>query len=260
MSGTWARRYTAPTQVPVQSPLDPEHLNPTRDVDQPGGKLAPWQSTVAAPDLPAQLLPGSFGHQLDTGLGPVDHTPDDPNYGVGSLPGVTQDEAQDTVLPWHTEDYGAVAAQQWVATVDRDGQPRLEVMHNEPGHGDSPGQVVHESTGVGAVTDQGNSRRGRREKRWYDRYIDFHRWDVSMGPSGTQYARGPSARTAVSSGGPNVSPYGNSVAYSAGPADRFVAPLERRVPGAWDAPLNTDGIQQTVAGATTQYGLTQWGL
>jgi hypothetical protein len=259
MSGAWSRRYRQDPQAPLQQQIDPEHLNPT---DNPEFVQTPpaWMNSAPAPQLPGDMLPGAEPG-LATGIGPVDHTPLDPSYGVGPGPGLTTLESQDVRGIWHSDDQGAYAARAYITPIAVDGAYHLEVSYDQQPGGDSPQTLQLDRTGIGQPNDPEATARGpaKRWKRWRDRYIDMHRFPVQMRPAESRYARPNPTSPPVNNGGPTDSPYDNSVGWLAGPADRFVAPLVRRTPGAWDETLATDGTNQTIMGSVNAYGLPSWG-
>lgn len=257
LTGAWVRRYQQSPEVPLVAPTDPEHTTPT-DNQWVGGATPSWQNTAPAPDLPAELYPAP-APGLPTGEGPVAYVSDDPLYGPGSGHGLTELEGQDQMLPWHLADDGSVAAEKWAPMVDRDGTPEAQSWESTPLDGDSPSTpTLYLRTGVGTPIDP-DARQGRRFWRWYNRTIDFHRWDTERGPVAPQYAH-PQAETPP--GGDQItSPFSNVVGYSPGAPDRFVNGFERRAPAEnWNEPFEGDGTMQTLGGATNNYGLTAWGM
>lgn len=255
LSGGWERRNTVGVTVPLVPGLDPEHATPT---DNPEFvQSAPtWQSTVNQPFLPEELFADPRPAELATGYG-TDETPEDHSYGMGIGPGLTTLESQDRSGMWHEQDHGTVFAETWTPMIDRDGAPHLAIIPDPIGEGDSPATVDLQRTGVGAPSDGGLSRRAKRQKRWYDRYIDRHMWGVEQSPYAPKSARQVPSRGAVPAGGPGVSPFPNNAAFDVGSPDRFVAPLVRRIPGAWDETLATDGSAQ-VGDVGNAYGLTKF--
>lgn len=260
LTGAWSKRYRQDPQVPLKPAIDPEHMEPT---DNPEFQQTPpsWMSTAPAPLLPMDMLPGA-DPSLATGIGPIDHTPLDPNYGPGPGPGLTTLENQDIRGQWHSIDDGAYAARMYQAPITVDGAYHLEVSYDQQQSGDSPQTLQLDRTGIGQPNDPEATARGpaKRWKRWRDRYIDWHRYAVEMRPAEQRYAVPNPARSAVTAGNTQlVSPFGNSVGFLAGPADRFVPSLVRRAPGPWDEALSSDGTASTIAGTVNAYGLTVWG-
>jgi len=259
VTGAWAARTLVPNPPPYQAPIDPEHLTPT-DNPEYVHEAPMWQATAQMPALPEDLLANPGAH-LATGIGPVNMTPEDHEYGVGVGSGLTTLESQDRMAAWHNDDQGAVAAHRWVHPTDRDGTYHAEMYTDVPGDGDSPATVALERTGVGAPSDEGRSRLGRWQKRWWNRQIDMHRYAVEYGPVRPQYARPNPARGDVSPGNQLTPPYGNSIAYDGSkPQDRFVTQVVRAQPDDWAADQATDGAANNLLGYQQQYGLTVWGL
>jgi len=259
ITGGWAARYKVTNPAPLAPPLDPEHITPT-DVDYVH-TTPMWQSTTMMPGLPEEML-ASPAPELATGVGPLDYTPESHDYGVGIGSGLTIEESMDRMADWHNDDQGANAAHTWNPQTDRDGPWTSMEMADVPGHGESPATVQYQRTGVGQPNDP-NARIGRWFRRWNRQTkIDMHRYDAVPGPTGAQFARPVPAREGDPNGNQLMPPYGNSVAYQAGPQDRFVGQTVRRAPDAdgWDANMETDGTYGTIMGAVNGYGLPAWGL
>lgn len=258
-SGAWARKAstTAPI-VPLEAERDPEHLNPTSNVDVVVG-VPLWVSTAPAPDLPVELTVDAYGTPISTGGGPIDRTPEDPNYGPGAGNGQTVAQAQAVRTEWMSRDDGAVAARQWQATTDRDGSPKLDLIQDADYAGDSPSTVMLQRSGIGVPENDPYARTGRRLWRWWDRVIDMHRWDVSFRPkylktASTAQQQPPGGQTQYDS--PWVTPSAARVS-----PDAFVAPQMRRTPAPdWATPIATDGAANNVVGNVNDFGLTSWGL
>lgn len=251
---SWGRKAATPTPlVPLKPPVDPEHLTPTEDdPDRYGNAL--WQeSAPGAPYLPDDMVAVPVGSPVGGG-GPVDHTPEDHSYGVGVSPGLTQAESRALMLPWHEDDQGAVAARQWQPTTDRQpGEgPHAAVLYDTPGDGDSPETLQYERTGVGQSIDP-FARVGKRIKRWWDRYIDMHRYGVEYRPMVIRNAYTGREQPPVPDGTQLDSPWPTPGPFRA-TADAFVNPQLRRTPSPWDEPLTTDGM------GTSELGATVWGL
>jgi hypothetical protein len=260
MSGGWARRTQVDTAAPLKPPVDPEHIAPTATPEYQD--MSPlWVNSAPAPLLPVEFEPQATPG-LPTGLGPVDHTPVSHDYGVGVGPGLTVLESQDQMGLWHQDDQGAVAEHAWVAAVQRDGQPHLEVSYDQQLSGDSPQTLQLERSGIGQPNDPEATLRGpaRRFKRWYDRYIDMHRYPTDRRPLTPKHAYMAPPQPAVPNGTQNDSPWPTSVTFRTNPQDRYVVPVMRRTPGSWDADATTDGTASALAGASTSYGLTSYGL
>ncbi len=255
-SGGWLRQATQPKTVPLVAPTDPQHLVPDANPEFSGGMAATWKNNAAAPNLPDALMPLPTP-ELGTGIGPVDRTPESHGYGVGIGAGLTRQESQDRMGPWHEEDHGAVAAHDWVPYRMRDGSPHSAILYDTPGDGDSPQTLQLQRTGVGQPNDPG-ARVGQRISRWYKRYIDRHSWDVQLRPYANKYAATTQSQPAVTDGTQINSPFPTAPGMWGGTPDRFVVPTVRRTPGPWDDTMATDGTVGTVTGSLDNYGLTSW--
>jgi hypothetical protein len=262
ITGGWALRVKQPPAFALQEQPDPEHMTPT-DNPEYVHTTPQWQATTHMPGLPDELL-ASPNPELAIGIGPVDQTPESHDYGVGVGPGLTTLESQDKMLPWHSDDqWGHVAAESWVHATDRDGSWNLAEILDERTPGDSPETVRLKAQGVGEAANDPEAQTRRapsRYKRWVDRYIDMHRYDSVPGPVKPQYAVPNPPRGPHTEADQLVPPYGNSVAFLAGPQDRFVGQNVRRAPDDWAANLATDGSGSDVTGSIDSYGLPSWGL
>jgi hypothetical protein len=256
-TGAWAQRAATPTPaVPLKPGPDPEHLTPTDNIDVAAGNPL-WVASAPAPDLPTALTAEPFGTPIGGG-GPIDMTPDDPNFGVGSGPGLTTLESQDIRGFLMSDDRGAVAARHYQASIDRDGAPHVAIIPDVPLDGDSPQTNELQRSGVGQPNDP-FARTGRRIKRWYDRYIDMHRYPVEQRPMYVVNASGSREQPAVPGGTQYDSPWATPGPYRATP-DSFVSPQVRRTPQPWDVPMTGDGTAMQLAGDPGAFGLGSWGL
>lgn len=257
-AGAW-RRGAAQLAVPqYASTRDPEHLNPTPSPEYEGMPQPEWVSTVEAPSLPGEVEGGDLDDSsLPQGL-PLDHTPDTPDFGYGVGPGLSLNDAIE-VRAASQQDFGAVAAHRWTDTFDRDATPGTEFVPNLPGNGASPETVaITETAGVGAPYDGGNSRMGRRLKRWFDRRIDMHRFETTYPPHLPKHALVTPVQEApkpnqFTQAGPTV------VANPTMSPDQFVLPFARREPVPWLQPSTQDGTVDNVVGMADEYGLGSWG-
>jgi hypothetical protein len=257
LTGAWARRAAVPTPlVPLKPERDPQHLEPAPNIDVTVG-MPLWAQVEAAPTLAEGLTTEGYGTPIGGG-GPIDRTPHDPQFGVGGGHGQTIEQAQTVRTELQSVDLGAVAARHYQASVDRDGAPHLAIIHDTPGEGDSPQTLqIRERTGVGQPNDP-YARTGKRQKRWYDRFIDMHWFDVEMRPMPIRNARvaqmqPPGGRTQYDSPWPTPAPMRAT-------PDAFVPAQIRRTPETWGQPLSDDGTGTQLAGAVNQFGLTSWGL
>ena len=260
-SGAWVRRSQTFAAAALAAPIDPEHLNPTANPEFATGQRPAWVNTAPAPVLPGELIDPQLT-TMQGGIGPLDNTPRDHAYGMGTGPGLDTLAAQDYRMAWHGDDQGANAALRYLPMVDRDdepGSPHADFIPHDPFGGDSPQTLQLERTGPGQPNDP-NARSGKAFRRWRDRRLDLHRFSPSMRPLTPRYARGAQPQPAVPDGSQITSPYATAVTQKLGPIDKFVAPLVRRQPGPWDEGMATDGTGQTMLGAVDNYGLTKWGL
>lgn len=242
--------------VPLKPPVDPEHLHPTDNPDTVVG-MPLWFQSDSAPTLPDALTSEGYGTPVGGG-GPLDHTPRDPEFGVGGGHGQTTLEAQAIRGELHGADYGAVAVHAYEPMTDRDGQPHVAILYDTPGDGDSPATLQLKRTGVGQPNDP-YARTGKRQKRWWDRIIDMHRYTPEYRPMYLRNAHGSVEMPATPHGMQLDSPYIANGPFLATP-DNFVSPQERRTPVPWDQPLMGDGSAQQLTGVVNSYGLPSWGL
>ncbi len=258
-AGAWARKasVTAPI-VPLEPDRDPEHLNPTDNPEVVVGQPL-WVASATAPGLPAAFVTAPYGTPVAAGGGPIDHTPADPQYGPGAGSGQTVAEAQAVRTKWMSRDDGAVAARRWQPNTDRDGTPRLDLIADTDGAGDSPETVLLKRSGIGVPENDPYARTGRRLWRWWDRVIDMHRWDVSFRP---KYLKTASTAQLQPPGGVTQydSPWPTPAAARVSP-DAWVAAQMRRTPAAdWASPIAVDGAVNNVVGNVNDFGLGSWGL
>lgn len=249
---SWAKSSAPTPAVPLVAAVDPEHLTPTPDPNLLVGSQL-WVASTPAPTLPDVLTAEPFGTPVGGG-GPLDLTPEDPSFGVGVGPGLTTLESQDIRGQLMEQDLGAVAARQYQPMIDRDGTRHVAIIPDTIGDGDSPNTLQYERSGVGQPIDP-YARLGKRIKRWMDRYIDMHRYEVRPRPMYAHYASTVAEQSAVVNGNQLVPPFARFGSMAATP-DSFVAPQERRSPVPWDQPLTTDGIPAPATG----FGLPTWGL
>jgi hypothetical protein len=261
-SGAWARRSETPEQVPLKPAIDPQHLTPEPTPEFTG--MTPlWVNSAGAPLLPSEIEAATRAKSLPTGDGPVDNTPESHFYGRGTGPGLTTLQAQDVMAPWHEDDQGTVAANAYVAMVDRDdapGSPHADLTFSDPGNGASPESVRMLETGVGAPYDKGLSREGRWFRRWRDRHIDMHRYPVDLRPLTPKVAFVAPAQPAMADPTQLDSPYATAATNHMGPRDTFVQQVVRRAPRNWADPLSTDGSRDESGPAAQSYGLRTYGL
>jgi hypothetical protein len=248
----WGQKATSPApSVGLVPGIDPEHLNPT---DQQYVDMNPLWSGFAQPSMPDDLV-GDLGGGPIGGGGPLDYTPDSPDFGVGGGPGLTTEESQQIRGALMSADFGASAARLYQATTDRyDGTgPHVEIIPDENGAApDSPATLQYQRTGVGQPNDP-YARAASRIKRWWDRHIDRHTWDVTMRPSQVVNAYTAQPQPPVPGGTQYDSPYATSATNWMGTPDRFVDAQMRRVPDL-DPNYVGDGVN------LNPYALSSWGL
>lgn len=260
-SGAWRRRTAerhggATVQPPpMHAGLDPEHLHPTPE-PEPGP--IPWVSTVPGDPVPAEALGGPPGLPDPSGIGPV---ADDDGAHLGVLPGLSLAEAQAARGAAHMTDDGSVAVTGWTHSPDVDGTPHLDEVRYAYGDGDSPETLRLQRTGVESPLDPG-ARRGKRVRRWWDRYIDMHRYQPEFPPKLVRNARPaataypPPEPTQRDSQLPTIQAAIDAVTSP----DRFVAPMLRRTPRDWQETDTTDGTPVVPVNAPSAFGLTTWGI
>lgn len=258
LTGAWARKATTPTPVvPLVAERDPQHLDPDPNIDVTVG-MPLWVSTAPAPTLDPGLTGEGYATPIGGG-GPIDHTPDDPQFGVGGGHGQTREQAQAVRTELMSVDLGSVAARHYQPAVDRDGAPHVAVIPDVPLDGDSPQTLqIRERTGVGQPNDP-YARTGKRIKRWYDRYIDMHWFDVEMRPMPIRNAAVAQMQPPVAGGTQYDSPWPTPAPMRATP-DAFVAQQVRRTPETWGEPIATDGTGMQILGDLSDFGLGAWGL
>jgi len=258
LSGQWVLAAAAPVQVPLAEPLDPRHATPDPNPEYGPGNPAHWRQATPVPGLPDAVEPGSIPEVLPTGVGPIDHTPQDHNFGPGYSPALDTLAAQDADSPWHRVNDGSVAARAYVHPVMRDGSTHVDVIQDPSVQMDSPGTTLLQRTGYGVPTDP-EAWLGRRIQRWFRRSIDMHRYDVVLRPHTLRYAAPQYAATAAGQGS-YVPPYGNVVSHNPQSPDRMVRSMVRRAPQPWDESQSVDGAAANVTGSVDDFGLGQYGL
>lgn len=258
-SGAWAARSQQPQNVALTPGIDSQHMKPDPDPNLPQGQRPDWQQATAVPDMPVALM-GSIPSVDHIGIGPVDSV----NYentlgGMGSGHGLDPLQAMDASRDAHMTDDGSYAARMYRAAVDRDGTYHAAIVHATPGDGESPQTLAMQQTGVGAPTDQGNSRQSKRITRWAERRIDMHWWEVAFRPLRPNYAR-PVAVSQVTETNQRAPGTPSVVGWNPSTSDRFVEPMTRRSPGDWQEPFTADGTRTAMATAQGQFALGSWGL
>lgn len=268
-SYAWSKPSEPTPAVPLVPGVDPEHLNPTPNLDYDDQQ---WKSSVNAPVFADGIyVDPAAGGGMPSGYGPVDMTPgqtvntlgeygvppERSQHGVGVGPGITQGEASEIRGRLQSEDLGAVAAHQYHPLTDRfDGDgPHVALIDDTPGDGDSPATLQYQRTGVGQPNDP-YARTGKRTSRWWDRVWDMHWFDVEMRPMTVKNAYTAQAQPAVVGGTQLDSPYPTSATGYATfqSPDNFVNPQLRRSPDQWGQPLTSDGV------SVAAEQISSWGL
>lgn len=258
LTGSWARRNQVAPGVPIQAATDEQHMTP--DANPQFVNMAPtWQAQVGMPTLPNELVvEAGYPSGIVAPGGPVDQTPEDHTFGPGAQPGITQDQASVMRGYYGQLDMGAVEARAWQSGPDLDNQYHLAEIEDTVYGGDSPATLQYQQQGVGSPLDP-DARLGKRQKRWSQRFIDYHRWDVHPSPYEPQYAV-PQAATPGLDENQFTPQYGNRVNEWLGPVDHFVHQQVRRQPERYSDAYAEDGTTQNVAGSIADYGLGTWGL
>jgi len=232
--------------VPPQGELATDNANP-----QWAGAASPtWRNSAPAPDLPRAIL-GEDMPALFATTGQGDFTPDDHAFGPGAGHGLDTFAGIDDAAPWHATDLGDGATRRWSAAVSRDGTPHLDIIPDEVG-ADSPATTMRQRTGYG-MPDDPAARRASRIARWYDRWIDMHRWDTEYRPQ-TQMAARLQVATHVPAYDQTVPSTPSVIDYNPRTPDRFMLPFLRRAPGEWLESAVIDGSGQP------PQAMTVWGL
>jgi hypothetical protein len=266
ITGGWARANVVKPLAALKPAIDPEHLDPT-DNPQYAGTTPLWVENTVKPGLPAEVLAANAWERvpIEAGIGPLDLTPEDHNYGMGIGPAMSTEAAQEYRGSWHMDDQGAPLAHHWVPLTYRDGEWVNQMAHDQQLDGDSFEQLQLKRTGIGQPNDPEASARqpSRRFRRWVNRYIDMHRYVPEPGPVRPQYAVPVPGRQAVPAGNQLTPPWGNNVQYPPSQAltpDKFTVETMRRSPGDWVSNQITDGTDTSLQGAGNTYSLTNWGL
>lgn len=249
-SDGWKRAQQQTREPALHNPLDPSHERPQTQ------EQIWWADTSgAAPGMPSAVE----GEQREIGTPPahgyIDMTPQGGDQGMPAFPGVTLAEGQEIRGIVHNQDFGAVAARKYVSPPNRDGDLNVGMVE-APDYEGNPAEQnsIRYVTGVGAQYDGGNSRHNVRQKRWRDRLIDFHWWQVEMNPSYVRQATPAVTKPMVTNGRTQaMSPFSaGEIEYT---GDSFLAPMQRRTPEPWDNDLVQSGTPDG-----SDFGLGSWGL
>jgi len=251
----WGEKNTAtrtPSGTPLKPGIDVQHSRPSPNPNMPARES--WQGPPVAPGLPADVMGETPNlHVVPTG-GPVEHIPRDPMQGLGGGHGLSIMAAQNLRGEVHSMDDGSVPARRWQPSTYRDGTPGIAYIPDMEPSGDSPQTVRLQATGVGVEHDP-NARRAGRFKRWWDRTIDMHRYQVELRPRTGRYAVTAPSRPADPTGTHLSTPFGNVVENNMSTMDKWVVPQLRRAPQPYDNPVTVDGSE-----ALMPQHLAKWGL
>lgn len=249
----WKRATQTQRDPLLHNPIDPAHNNP-QDMEQifwadTSGQLAPGMPADVEGDEPGIGTPATGGY--------VDATPQGGDFGMPAFPGLTIAEGQAIRGVAHEQDFGSYQARKYTSPPNRDGRLNVDDFNSPDNQGNTPEQNnIRFVTGVDTDYDNGNSRHARKIRRWRDRIIDFHWWNVEMNPSYAKYATPAVTKPAVSDlRNQAMSPYSaGEILYEGG---SFTLPMERRTPEPWDTNMIQAGVPDPGAG---DFGLGQWGL
>jgi hypothetical protein len=247
------KRGTQTQRVPARhNQTDPAHNKPT-DQEQ-----IFWIDTSGdiAPGMPSDVQDDQANIGTPTTHGYIDTTPQGGDFGMPAFPGFTIEEGQAVRAVAHAQDFGAFDARKYTSPPNRDGTLNVGMV-DAPDYEGNPAEQnnIRWVTGVGGPYDGGNSVHNKRIKRWRDRVVDFHWWEVQMNPSYARYATPAVTKPAVTGDrNQTMSPYSaGEILYDGG---AFTLPQERRTPEPWDTAL----IQSGTPDPGSDFGLGQWGL
>jgi hypothetical protein len=257
----WGRRTEQESEAPLKPGTDTQHVYPDPTPEWEAGIPPLWVNSAGAPLLPDEVIAAQRARVPATGLD-LDQTPVSHFYGRGTGPGLTTQESQDVMGPWHNDDTGVVAYEASVPMVDRDarpGSPHVDFIDYGARGGASPETLRFKEEGIEGPYDGGVSRVGRRMQRWRDRYIDRHTYETERRPVAPKTAYRTQAQPSPDNPTQLDSPWPTSATYYAGPMDKFVPQVVRRLPRPYGEPLATDGGYQA-SEAYQNYGLRTYGL
>jgi len=263
MTGAWARRTAVGPLVPVQAATDPQHMTPDANPEFVN-QTPSWVQGTPMPGLPGDLLmENAYPHPVIAPGGPQDQTPwggfEGHSFGPGAGPGITQAEASAIRGYWGELDMGAIAMHDDVPVVETEDMYGRYVQDDMTDHGDSPATLQYEQQGYGSPLDP-DARLGKREKRFSQRYIDMHRYEVHPTPYTPQYAVPVPAQGIIANGNQHTSPFANNMSGQIGTVDTFVQEQIRRAPAEFGAAYSQDGTPSNLFGSVNAYGLPSWGL
>lgn len=250
-SDGWKRKQQQQREPALHNPIDPAHLEP-QNTDQIW-----WADTSGdvAPGMPDAVIDEQKNIGTPTTHGYIDVTPQGGDFGMPAFPGFTIEEGQAVRGVAHSQDFGSFAARKYVSPPNRDGHLNIDDFSGPNNQGtESEQNAIRYETGTEAPSDFGANRH-RKIRRWRDRVIDMHWWQVEMNPSYVRTATPAVEKPMVlSERTQNMSPFSAGEIYYNG--DNFVAPMERRTPPPWDTAM-IEPAEQTVG---ADFGLGSWGL
>jgi hypothetical protein len=241
--------------VALVTPLDPEHLHPTPEIDVVPGDVPLWvQHDSGVPSLPPEYTRDPVDPVL-AGGGPVDQTPRDHEQGPGPGHGLTEAESSVLRRTWGERDLGGVAKRSWSPRTVDDGVLLVDEIDENVPDGASPRTIRLQSSGITEPENDPYARRAHRVRRWHDREFDLHRWIPERRALTTQRAYLAQAQPPVPEGDQTVSPWSTSstaTRFRVTP-DTDVVKASRRVP---------ERRLADVPGADVATGeaMTSWGL
>lgn len=250
-SGAWKRATLPVSQVPLKPGIDPEHSRPSADPDQTYAQS--FIDSTGAPLLPDEWASGQYVQDPVPSLF-FDATPVDHETGLGFLPGVTPEEAQDLGGWARSQDLGAMDARDFDRPqYQEDGSVHAEIVNRDL-QGASPADLKYDEKGVGVGIDPDARSNRRITRRPTGPAIFDMRWyGEQMRPRYSHTASGSRERGAVANRQQNTPPEG---AGSILRPDNWAAPVVRRSAPSWDQGFATD--EQVPASGN--FGLGSWGL
>lgn len=249
-TGGWKRAQQTQREPMLHNPIDPAHGTP---IDE---EQIWWEDTSgSAPGMPDSVVDDQQIISPGPAKGYLDLTPQGGDFGMPAFPGFTIAEGQAVRAVAHSQDFGAVAARKYVSPKNRDGDYIVDDYSDNDVRGTSDAQnEIRWKTGVDAESDFGANRH-RVIRRWRDRTIDYHWYQVEMNPSYVRTATPAKLKPMVTDNrNQTMSPFGAGDIYYQG--DSFLAPVERRTPPPWDQDMTEEGTPD--AGA--DFALGTWGL
>lgn len=251
-TGAWKRAAQDVQDPKLHNPTDPAHNNP-QDEEQ-----IFWADTSGdlAPGMPSDVEGDEYNIGTPASTGYIDMTPQGGDFGMPAFPGFTIREGQAIRGVAHSQDFGAFAARKYVSPPIVDGDRNVDDFLSPDNQGTNSEQnTIRYETGVGTQYDGGNSVHARKIRRWRDRVIPMHWWEVEMNPSYRRSAT-PAVKKPLVTANRNqaMSPYSaGEILYEGG---SFTLPQERRTPEPWDTAM----IQPGTPDPGADFGLGSWGL